>query len=120
MHRGSSLPAALAALIAASAGAQGTGTTTGTSTPGTTTSTTTVSTTTRAPGKCEERSCIFLGPTLGANAINIGWNTSPGNWAMLPGLRAGYWLPDSFVAGEAGLNLQGAPALGFGQLTLKL
>ncbi|HZN96019.1 MAG TPA: outer membrane beta-barrel protein, partial [Myxococcales bacterium] len=114
MRSGSSLPAALAVLIAAAAHAQGsTATTTGTA--GTTTTATTT-----AGSKDEGGSCFSCGPTFGTTVVDIGWNTSPSQLGVLPGIRLGYRLEKGFVAGDLGLSLWTSPSIGYGQFALKL
>ncbi|HEY8210708.1 MAG TPA: hypothetical protein VIG99_24660 [Myxococcaceae bacterium] len=145
-----SLPAALAALIVTAAYAQPAGskpptggtapaTTAGPATPaGTTTApatptpaatppattttaaTTPAATTTTEPKPAEGDTCFFFGPTFGTDVLNIGWNGYPTQLGVLPGLRAGFWLPKGFLAGEAGLKLSAAPASSFSQFNAKL
>jgi len=107
MRSGSSLPAVLAALIAASAHAQGT-------------TATTTGTTGGADSKDEGGSCFSCGPTFGTTVVDIGWNTSPTQLGVLPGVRVGYRLEKGFVAADLGLSLWTSPSIGYGQFALKL
>ncbi|HVE87368.1 MAG TPA: hypothetical protein VND93_31140, partial [Myxococcales bacterium] len=109
MRRGSSLPAALAALIVSAAHAQGTTTAPATGTPGASTGT---------PAAGGGSSCYFLGPKFGADVLDIGWVNSVSNPGVLPGLRAGLWLANGFLAAEAGLKIQASPSSSYGALSL--
>src|SRR3954469_5709633 len=98
MRGGTSLPATLAALIVTAAYAQATGS--GPATSGTPQATTTTAKTAESK-PAEGDLCFFAGPTFGTDILNIGWNTSPNGLGVLPGLRAGFWVPKGFLAAEA-------------------
>src|SRR5437868_431777 len=112
MRGGHSLPAALAGLIltaAALAQPAGTGAPpaggTAPATGGQTTTTKAADAPTNATpaGKGEGGSCLFFGPTFGSEVLNLGWNTSPGSIGVLPGVRAGLWMPNGFLSADLGL-----------------
>jgi hypothetical protein len=78
-----------------------------------------------APGASSSGSggaCLFAGPMLGTNLFSLHLSSSSAWDAVtryLPGFRLGLDLPTGFIAGEAGLGLQGGIS-GYGELSLRV